>query len=361
MASRVGLKEFDWLIVVAVLLITVVGVTFIWSTSQTPEGSSRYVKRQALWLGISMVVGAAILSFSYVRLGNYAYFIYAVGIICLIVVLFSAPRRHTTRWIHIWHFTIQPSEFVRLCMVIAIAQFLRYRNAGRFGTLMFGAPLVLVPAVLVLKQPDLGTALTLVPIAAAMFFVAGMRAKHAAAVALAGMLCLPAGWLVMKDYQKARIWAFVSPEERKLDEGFQIIQSVIATGSGGMFGKGLAKGATRVPESKTDFIFAAVGEEWGFAGSTFLLILFVMLFASSLGIAARTREPFGRLLVVGCTASIAVQALINSGMTMQLMPITGLTLPMVSYGGSSLMASYAAVALILNVGMRRVDVFAEGR
>jgi len=361
MASRVGLKEFDWLIVAAVLLITVVGITFIWSTSQTPEGSSRYVKRQALWLGISMVVGAAVLSVSYVKLGNYAYLIYALGIICLIVVLFSAPRRNTTRWIHIWRFTLQPSEFVRLCMVIAIAQFLRYRSASRFSTLVIGAPLVLIPAVLVLKQPDLGTALTLVPIAAAMFFVAGMRLKHAALITLAGMLCLPAGWFMMKDYQKARITAFIAPEERKLDEGYQVIQSVVATGSGGMFGKGLAKGVTHVPESKTDFIFAAVGEEWGFVGSTVLLMLFVMLFASALGIAARTREPFGRLLVVGCTASIAVQALINSGMTMQLMPITGLTLPMVSYGGSSLLASYMAVALILNVGMRRVDVFAEAR
>ena len=161
----------------------------------------------------------------------------------------------------------------------------------------------------------------------------------------------------MKDYQKNRLVAFVRPQETELSHGYQVIQSVVASGSGGFFGRGLGQGRVSVPETTTDFIFAAIGEEWGFVGCTFLLMLFVLLFASSLGIAVRTREPFGRLLVVGCTTTIAVQAFINMSMTIQLVPITGLTLPMVSYGGSSLVASYAAVALILNVGMRRVDVF----
>ncbi len=357
MASRINLKELDWLIVAAVIAITLIGIIFIWSASHSSGGTSKYAIRQLGWTAIAVLTAAVLLSFSYLRLGKYAYFIYALGIICLVIALTCAPRRQARRWIQIGPLTVQPSEFVKLAVVIALAQYLRYRNAGSVRTLVLAVPIVGLPMILVLKQPDLGTALTMIPVAGAMLFAAGMRLKHAAVIALAGTLLLPLGWFTLKDYQKGRLVAFLRPEEKKLSEGYQVIQSVIATGSGRALGKGLGRGRVPVPETTTDFIFAAVGEEWGFVGCTVLLGLFMLVFASSLGIAVRTREPFGRLLVVGCTATMAVQVLINSGMTVQLMPITGLTLPMVSYGGSSLVACYAAVAFILNVGMRRVDVF----
>lgn len=357
MAAPTSLRDVDWLIVAAVLLITLTGIVFVWSTSHSTSGYSSFAVKQVAWAGLGIVISAVLLRFSYLRLGKYAYLVYVLGIICLIIALLCAPRRNTRRWIHLGSFTVQPSEFMKLAMVIALAQYLRYRDGGSISTLAGVVPLVALPALLVLKQPDLGTALTMIPIAGAVLMAAGMRLKHAVVIALVGLLLLPVGWMFLKEYQQNRLWAFVNPQERKLSDGYQVIQSVVATGSGRTFGKGLGRGRVRVPETRTDFIFAAVGEEWGFVGCSGLLLLFLFLFTGSLGIAMKTREPFGRLLVVGCTTTIAIQTFINSGMTIQLAPITGLTLPMVSYGGSSLITSYVAVALILNVGMRRVNVF----
>lgn len=364
MASRISLKELDWLTVATVLLITTIGISFIWSTSYSPDrGGERSLMeepavKQLVWTAVAVFLSIILLGFSYLRLGKYAYIIYIIGIVCLVITLSSAPRRKARRWIHVGPFTVQPSEFVKLAMVIALAQYLRYKDARSAQTIVFALPIIGLPVLLVLKQPDLGTALTMIPIGAAMLFVAGMRIKHAAVIAAAGLLLLPIAWFNLKGYQQDRLSAFIRPEESRLNDGYQVIQSVVAIGSGGTFGKGLGRGQVHVPETTTDFVFAAIGEEWGFAGCTLILALFMLMFASSSGIAVRTRESFGRLLVVGCTATIAVQVFVNSGMTIQLMPITGLTLPMVSYGGSSLVTSYAAVAIILNVGMRRVDVFA---
>ncbi len=349
---RTYLKEMDWLLVAVTLAVTATGFLFIWTSS-----GPRLLLRQVIWFFVACSVAIVILSVHYLKMARYAYLIYAFTLVLLVLVLLSPARRGTHRWLHVGGFTVQPSEIAKLVVAITLAQFLRFRDASRFHVVAGALLLVAIPAALIVKEPDLGTAMTLFPIGMVMLFTAGMRIKHMAVIVLAAVLSVPVGLSMLKDYQKKRIIGFLYPEKTRLAEGFQTVQSVIAIGSGGFTGKGIGKGDVYVPERNTDFIFAAVGEETGFVGCSFLILLYLMMFWSALGIASRTAEPFGKLLVVGCTTSLAVHVFINTAMTLQMAPVTGLTLPMVSYGGSSLVCCYATIATILNVGMRRVHVF----
>ena len=220
-----------------------------------------------------------------------------------------------------------------------------------------------VPLVLILKEPDLGTALLIVPAAGMMLLVSGASARRLAIVAAAGVALAPVAYFfLLQDYQVKRVRAFVTQGahsgDQKIGEAYQLIQSKIAVGSGGAAGKGWCRGSQNMlnftPFRHTDFIFAVVGEEWGFLGASAAMALYLLIFALSLSIAARTREPFGRLLVVGLVSVLSAQVCINVGMTLGLLPVTGLTLPFVSYGGSSMVTSFAALGLIANVGSRRV-------
>jgi rod shape determining protein RodA len=226
-----------------------------------------------------------------------------------------------------------------------------------------------VPLVLILKEPDLGTSLLLVPVLGSMLLVSGASKRH---LACAACVCLALAvfsyFFLLKDYQVKRVRAFLTQgshsKEQKVGEAYQLIQSKIAVGSGGWTGQGWCRGRQNqlnfTPFRHTDFIFAVVGEEWGFVGASGLFALYLLIFTLSLGVAARTREPFGRLLVVGLVTLLAVQVCINVGMTLGLAPITGLTLPFVSYGGSSMVSSFLAVGLIANVASRKVRVVAAG-
>jgi rod shape determining protein RodA len=223
--------------------------------------------------------------------------------------------------------------------------------------------------VLILKEPDLGTALLLVPVLGAMLLASGASRKHLAVAALtAVVLAVFSYFFLLRDYQIKRVHAFVYQgaysKDQKIGEAYQLIQSKIAVGSGGVTGKGMFQGTQNMlnftPFRHTDFIFAVVGEEWGFVGAAGLLALYLLIFTLSLSVAGRTREPFGRLLVTGLVTLLAVQVCINVGMTLGLAPVTGLTLPFVSYGGSSMVSSFLAIGLIANVASRRVRVMSAG-
>jgi rod shape determining protein RodA len=254
---------------------------------------------------------------------------------------------------------VQPSEIFKLVFVLMIVWVLTTRWAqplGR-GVLALASVLLAVPFVLILKEPDLGSALVLIPVLVFLLVGAGIRLRLLAGLALAGLAALPLAWLVLKDYQRERIMVYVDPYRDPLGTAYNVIQAKIAIGSGQLLGKGIA-GATQsrlafLPERHTDFIFAVFAETWGFVGCLTLIICYALLLIRGFEIAATAREPLGRLLAVGATALLATQTLVNLGMVTGLLPIVGIPLPMMSYGGSSMVVSMTALGLLLSVRMRQ--------
>jgi len=371
--STVGfIRRIDWLLLGAVLLICAIGVIFIWSASyrlspDTGEWSAtRQPLRQVVWLLLSLGVFVAFLMPKYTFCMRTAYPLYAVGLLLLLGLFAMTPIRQVRRWYPIGRFLFQPSEFMKVILILTLARYLMYRkNYRTLKGLIAPFILTLIPIMLIVRQPDLGTALVFLPILFALLYVAGAKRKHLVAIIILGLLSMPVLYSMLRDYQKNRLICFINPEkpEHKNVGGFQVLNSVCAVGSGGLFGRGWRSGTQQlfdfVPADDTDFIFAVVGEEWGFVGVIGLLTLYFMVFLCGLGIARNTREPFGRLVAVGVVTMLAAQVLINVGMTVQLMPVTGLPLPFMSYGGSSLLSSFIALALLINVGMNNILVLAD--
>jgi rod shape determining protein RodA len=255
--------------------------------------------------------------------------------------------------------SVQPSELFKLCFVLMAVWLLTSRWAQPIGksVLVMAAPLAVVPAVLIVKQPDLGTALLLFPVLIALLVAAGMRMRLLGGLALAGVAAAPLAWLVLKDYQRERILVFLDPFRDPLGSAYNVIQAKIAIGSGQLLGKGVA-GATQsrlafLPERHTDFIFAVFAETWGFVGCLVLLTCYALLLLRGFDIAASTREPVGRLVALGVTALVATQVLVNVGMVTGMIPVVGIPLPFMSYGGSSMVVSMMALGLLLSVRMRQ--------
>jgi rod shape determining protein RodA len=254
---------------------------------------------------------------------------------------------------------VQPSELFKITFVLMVAWWLTSRWAQSLGraTIALVLPIIAVPFVLIVKQPDLGTALLLFPVTVTLLVGAGVRFRLLGALALAGVGALPLGWLAMKDYQRERIMVYLDPVRDPLGSAYNVIQAKIAIGSGQLLGKGVT-GATQsrlafLPERHTDFIFAVFAEMWGFVGCLLLLVCYVLLLLRGFDIAAAAREPVGRLVALGATALLASQVLINVGMVTGLLPVVGVPLPLMSYGGSSMLVSLAALGLLLSVRMRQ--------
>jgi rod shape determining protein RodA len=363
-------RRFDWLLFAVVLIICSLGVTFIWSASYHREDTGGWEPSaqpyyQIVWVVIGVAVFIALLVPSYTVFMRAAYPLYVLGILLLAGLYFAPKIKEVHRWYPVGPILFQPSEFMKVIMVVALARYLTYReNYRQLSGLIAPLLLTLLPTVLIVREPDLGTALIFLPVFFAMLYVAGAKRKHLVGIALIGLACLPLLYLyALRHYQQERLISFLNPEAYIQEGGYQIINAVSAIGSGGMLGKGWGAGTQNlygfIPADQTDFIFAVLGEEWGFLGAIGLLLLYFMLFICGLSIARHTREPFGRLIAVGVVTMLAVQVFINIGMTVQLMPVTGLPLPFMSYGGSSLLSSFIALALLMNVGMRQVPVLAD--
>jgi len=355
---------------IAVLALVVLGVAFIHSATvrMRPDGTSYgrgFWLLQVKWLGVALIAFSVMAAIDYMKFARNAYLIYGAGIAGLILVLFLGHVvGGSRRWLVVCGYRVQPSEVMKVAMIVVIARYLMYRrNYRTLGGLAVPLALLLVPMALIIRQPDLGTAVAMLPILFVMLYAAGARVRDLGAVVGAGMACIPVLWFsVMSATQKGRIVAFLNPKADPLGRGYHVIQSLIAISSGGPTGKGFARGDQNmlnlVPARHTDFIFAVIAEEWGLVGAMLVLVLFLFIFLRAADIAARTREPFGRLVVVGGLTLLAFQVIVNVGMTMRLCPITGLTLPFVSYGGSSLVVSFMVLGLIINVGMRPKPVAA---
>ena len=353
------LQNVDWLLLALAFGLVVMSTVTLTSLHVGRAGGS-VVLRQILWFVIGLVVMVLLASLDYRRLVRAAPALYLLGLIGLAAV-FALGRTVSgaRRWVVLGPLSVQPSEIFKICFLLMAVWAITSRWAQPVGklTLVLTLPIVAVPIVLIIKQPDLGTALLLVPLLAILLVGAGMRFKLLAGLALAGLGALPLAWLVLKEYQRERILVFLDPFRDPLGSAYNVIQAKIAIGSGQLLGKGVA-GATQsrlafLPERHTDFIFAVFAEMWGFVGCLVLLLCYVLLLLRGFDIAATAREPVGRLVALGATSLFAAQVLINVGMVTGLLPVVGIPLPLMSYGGSSMVASFMTLGLLLSVRMRQ--------
>jgi rod shape determining protein RodA len=307
---------------------------------------------------------ALMLALAFVDLGvimRAAYGLYAVGFLGLVAVeVAGAIGMGAQRWIDLGAFQLQPSEIMKVTLVVALARYfhrLSYDDVRRPTVLVVPALMVLAPTGLVMMQPDLGTAMMLLLIGAIVFFMAGVRLWQFAVVIAGAGAALPVAWKSLHDYQRARVLTFLNPESDPLGTGYHIQQAKIALGSGGLFGKGFLQGTQShldfLPERQTDFIFTMLAEELGLIGASFVLALYVVLLFYGFQIALRSRSHFGRLLAIGLTANLFLYVFINMAMVMGLIPIVGVPLPLVSYGGTAQVTVMAGFGLLLSAHIHR--------
>jgi rod shape determining protein RodA len=353
------LQNVDWPLLGAVGGLVILSATTLASLHIGRAGGNVAV-RQVVWFGVGLVALLVMASIDYRRLVRAAPIIYLLGMGGLVAV-FALGRSVSgaRRWIWLGPMSVQPSEVFKLCFVLMAVWVLTSRWTQPPGkiALVLTAPVLLVPAVLIVKQPDLGTALLLFPVLTVLLVGAGMPLRLLGGLGLAGLSAMPLVWLAMKDYQRERILVFLDPFRDPLGSAYNVIQAKIAIGSGQLLGKGVA-GATQsrlafLPERHTDFIFAVFAETWGFVGCLVLLMCYTLLLLRGFDIAASAREPVGRLVALGVTALFATQVLVNVGMVTGLLPVVGVPLPLMSYGGTSMLVSLTALGVLLSVRMRQ--------
>jgi len=386
-----------WTILGAVTCLFLIGLATIYVTDThvRPGHDGPYnAKKQLIFMAGGVVAGAFVLRIGYRRIGRHAYAIF-LAVLVLLIPLLIARMTHTTfgglipsrrnayRWIQLPVFQLQPSEFMKIAYILALAWYLRYRrNYRRFGGLVRPLLASAIPLMLILRQPDLGTCMIMLPVLFIMLFLAGAKSSHLAIILAIALAAAPLAWAQIHRYQRLRIAAVLlqsdslreaiakSPHDRyaflasKRDavewaasSGYQLLASKTAIGSGGVFGHGWGRGPyverQFLPDRHNDLIFAVIAHQWGMIGCLVVLAAYAAIIVAGAVIASQTREPFGRLLAVGVIALLATQITINIGMAVGLMPITGMNLPFVSYGGSSLLSNFLACALLISVSQRR--------
>jgi rod shape determining protein RodA len=355
--------QFDWPLFISAALIAVLGVINLYSATGVYQGSRAdlYV-RQVQWLVVGGVLGGIVIAIDYRHLERLGYVLYSFGVFNLVLVFVLAKDlRGSKRWIEFGSFQYQPSEFMKLFLVIAVAKYLHDdpRSEGRTLRDLVGPALLAgVPALLILEQPDLGTATILVLIFLTIALVTKVRWQSL--LAFAGSVG-PGAYIVYEyvllGYQKARITTFLNPEADILKTGWHAHHARVAIGDGGLLGTGFRKGTQNVfgfiPDQYTDFPFPVFAEEWGFVGSVVLICLYGFLTLWSIRVASQAKDRFGAVLAVGGASIIFWHALINMGMAAGVLPVVGVTLPLFSYGGSSMITMLMAIALVMNVSMRR--------
>ncbi|MBP8980880.1 MAG: rod shape-determining protein RodA [Syntrophobacterales bacterium] len=356
------LLGFDWTLLILALSICAVGVLNIYSTgfSLTSPKTPLYLK-QIQWILIGLFFMFIAITLDYRFLSHYAYAIHGVAVLLLVLVIFYGYTTHgSQRWIALGGFSFQPSELVKVTMVLALARYFSTHGTGGhygFRDLLVPLAMMLVPFLLIVRQPDLGTALMLLILFSSLVIFVGVRIKDLLIAGAAGLLMIPAAWYFLKDYQKDRILTFFDPERDPLGAGYHIIQSMIAVGSGGFLGKGFLKGTQTqlkfLPEQQTDFVFSVFAEEWGFMGGIVLITLFLSLILWSLKIAQNARDLPGTLIAYGITMMIFWGFFINIGMVLGILPVVGIPLPFLSYGGSSVVVLMISIGLLINISMRR--------
>lgn len=357
-----GIRQWPWSVILPALALTLVGISVLARADELAATGGRYVARQVTWLVLGLIVVWIVCLPNYRLLSRYSYLLLGGAVTMLVCVFWFPPVNGSQRWIRLGPIGFQPSEFVKLAFVLGLARYLMYRETHRelYG-LLVPLGLVMVPMLLILREPDLGTSLLFLPVLFAMLFAAGARVRHLAMVSLIGLAILPILWSQMSREQRSRISALAEqtrPDASPTSDGYHLHaakQRIALGGVWGNFWRGDEMedvGAYRVPELQTDSVFCLIGEQFGLVGMMVIFALFAVLVWRILAIAAGTHEPFGRLVACGIGVMIAVQVSINTAMMVGLMPITGLPLPLVSYGGSSLLATAVSLGLVCNIALR---------
>ncbi|HEY3204932.1 MAG TPA: rod shape-determining protein RodA [Thermoanaerobaculia bacterium] len=354
-----GSRRLDLVVLGCALALAVMGVLFVASAT----GGTRFeglASRQAIWIAVGLVAMAAAILFDYRMLMKFSFAIYCVCLLPLVYLLFFGERIANVRsWIRIGHFQFQPAELSKIATALLVAYLFADEDDQRLSAsaiVKLGA-IVGLPFLLVFLQPDMGLALTFLPLLFVGLFYGGLPARGWIAIVLILVVLAGGGWFLLKDYQKARIGTFLNPDSDVLGSGYQVRQSKIAVGSGGFAGKGFRSGTQSqlrfLPVQHTDFILAVIAEEWGFLGVILVLALFAALFLRALKLAQTARDRGGVFLVLALTGMLFFSVVVNAAMMIGLAPTTGIPLPLVSYGGSSIATTFLGIGLILGVEYRR--------
>ncbi|MGK7345989.1 MAG: rod shape-determining protein RodA [Candidatus Nitrospinota bacterium M3_3B_026] len=356
-------RDFDFALLGVTVLLLAAGVAAVYSANL--QSDSAFLKnlyaRQLYWIAFCLIAVVPVLLLDYHSIERMAYPLYFTGLGLLIMVeIIGREGGGAQRWLSFGGFNVQPSEIMKILVIILLARILDERDdTSDMGLkdLVKPALVAAVPFVMVAKQPDLGTATVYLAIFAGMALMTGVERRALGYITASAALILPVSWLMLKPYQKNRILTLLNPEADPMGQGYHIIQSKIAVGSGGLWGKGIFEGTQSklnfLPEKHTDFIFSVVAEEVGLIGSLILIALFYFLILRILDVSINARDKFGSLAAVGVGVMMSFNFLYNIGMTLGLFPIVGIPLPFISYGGSSLLTNLVGVGLVLNVSLRR--------
>ncbi len=361
--SRRLLRYLDWPLLAATVALLAGGTVILYSAVQNSADPWAVVRTRLAHIAVSLLVLGAVLAVDYQTWARLWRPLWAGSVLLLVLVLVAGRSGGgAQRWLAIGPWTgFQPSELAKVTLIITLARHMDgHRDLGSWRAVLPVLVHAAVPMVLIVRQPDLGTALAVGAVLAAMLVAAGTPLRLLAGLGAGAAAAAPLVWRMLHDYQRQRLLAFLDPGADPLGAGYALIQSRIAVGSGQIWGKGLLRGTQNllhfIPEQHTDFIFTVVGEELGFAGAVVLLGLFSLWLWRGLVIAACAKDRVGTLMAVGAVALTAFHLFVNVGMTVGLMPVTGIPLPFISHGGSALVAFGAATGLVLNVGMRRKKI-----
>ncbi len=364
------IKNFDWVTLSVAVLISLIGIMTIYSATRPlgAEEHSAFFIKQMTWLILGLFVLLLINGIDYIWISRFSLPLYIIGIILLIAVfILGRTGMGAQRWLSLGPLSFQPSEFFKLIFIIMLSQYLSIMKTplDTVSLLRVFFFITFLPFLLLLKQPDLGTALIVLLIFISLAIARGLYKKVAILFVLIGLISLPflgnIFWEGLKDYQKSRLVAFIEPDIDPSGIGYHLTQSKITVGSGNFFGKGYMRGTQGpfrfLPEKHTDFIFAVFAEEWGFFGSLVLLFLYLVLILRGLDTARKAKDDFGRILALGITFMFLIYFFINVGMTLGLMPVVGVPLPFMSYGGTALLSNLIAVGILINIRTRRFELF----
>ena len=362
MISRRLLPSLDLNFLGTALVIAAIGCMLIYSATYFGDPSLNILRKQLLWMAIGLVLMSIFVTVDYHVLFDIAPILYGIGMVLLAYLLaYGKVRAHVKSWIQLpGGFQFQPSEFMKIFTALMLAKFFDSNDRAYLNFRSFVTAMIIIggPVFLIILQPDFGTAATFAPLIGVAMFFGGIRWRYWAAALLVVAIAVPLGWnFFLKGYQRERIMIFLNPERDPLGSGYQVTQAKIAIGSGGIHGKGFRQGTQAklefLPARHTDFVFAVLGEEWGFIGVTIVLALYLFLIVQALMFAKHARDRGGTFLSICLISFFIFHVLINVSMQIGVLPTTGIPLPLISYGGSSTMMFFIAVGLMLNVDMRR--------
>lgn len=364
MFDRRLISNFDWTLFLASLALSILGIVNLYSAGSFSLNNSAtpLFLKQLYFLLAGLFLLFIIIAVDYQLIARHAYLFHCFSLSLLLLALFwGKPIAGTHRWLQVGTFSFQPSELAKISLIILISNSFSGFTPPRAAPLRgFPLPTVftLITFVLIFLEPDLGTAALVLIVFVSFIFFVKFNPKQMFVFLLSCLFLLPCSWLFLEDYQKSRLFAFLGPSKNSLQAGYQAIQSKIAIGSGMLFGKGFMGGTQSqlrfLPEQHTDFVFSVWAEEWGFAGSLLMLALFFLVVSKGLKIASQSRDVLGSFISFGLVSILFWQTLINIGMVVGLFPVVGIPLPFVSYGGSSLLSTWAIIGILLNIRMRKI-------